>query len=594
MTREIQPETPADGQKKARRLRKALRERDRAGLRRLLGAGGDSLDSPATILQLAAKRIPLPWLVHLQDDLCKLAGTNDGAMQRLAREWQVLAAWEPAEQVLRTVLARSPGNRHALCELLKVLELCAKSADAVELLEPALSLYPNDPELLLHLGQVEMLRGNIEPALAAFQLSEEAGGPLAAKAGQQFLLALAYLPDVTAADLLEAAAAWEQRHLRVAPRAREARQAVHRAGRRIRIGYYSPDLRRHSVSHFFLPLLSHHDKDRFECFIYNDTPFPDELTAQLREWADHWIELRKLDVVAAANRIAADQLDLLVDLAGHFGANRLEILAARPAPVQVHLLGYNGSTGLSFIDYRITDPVSDPPGSEHESTEALVRSGCGFHCYDPLVDPIDPGPPPIELLDHVTFGCFNSLPKLNDEVVALWAALLNAVPRARLLLKAIQLNDRAVCDALAGRFDTHGIDSARIDILPGSLTQSDHLRTYRRIDIALDPFPCNGTTTTCEALWMGVPVVTLQGQRHSARVTASLLTQIGLQEGIATTAEEYVRIAARWAAQPGWLAGTRQALRSRMECSPLMDPVRHAAAIEAAYIDMLESSDAPH
>ena len=568
----------------ARRVQAALQNRDRKVLRSLLGSGGDWLADPARLLQKLHGHFPLPWLVHMQPEFLALAGNNDAALLALARAWRALRGWDPAEHALRLLLGRSPSNRAALIDLLNLLHIHARAADAYALLQPALAVYPGDAELLLQLGAIHLLRNEIEPALAAYQLAEEAGGPTAALAGQQFLLALAYLPDVTAADLLEASADWEQRHAPVVPK---KPRPVLAAGRRIRVGYYSPDLHRHSITHFFLPLLTAHDRSRFECFVYSDTRLTDDFTARLRATAEHWTDLTTLSETAAIKAIAADHLDILVDLAGHFGATRPRLFAARPAPIQAHLLGYNGSTGLSSLDYRFSDPISDPVGCEAESSEMVIRLDPGFHCFDPLVDPIDEGPPPSSLNGHITFGCFNSLPKLNDEVIALWCEVLRAVPTARLLLKAPQLRDAEIRDSLLHRFVERGIAADRIDILPGTTSPADHLLTYRRIDIALDPFPCNGTTTTCEALWMGVPVLTLPGARHSARVTASLLTQIGLTEAIARDSADYIQIAQRWAAAPEPLATWRSSLRRRLLDSPLSDASAYASRVEAAYASLL-------
>lgn len=569
---------------KGKDILEALRQRDRKLLRSVLGSGGDWLADPARLLQKLHGHLPLPWLVQMQPEFLALVGNNDTALLALARAWRALRGWDPAEHALRLLLGRSPSNRPALLDLLNLLQIHARATDALALLQPALDVYPGDAELLLQLGAIHLLRNEIEPALAAYQLAEEAGGPTAARAGQQFLLALAYLPDVTAADLLEASADWEQRHAPVVP---QKPRPVVASGRRIRIGYYSPDLRRHSITHFFLPLLTAHDRSRFECFVYSDTHHCDDFTARLRASAEHWTDLTLLSETAAIKTIATDRLDLLVDLAGHFGSTRPRLFASRPAPIQAHLLGYNGSTGLSSLDYRFSDPISDPVGCEAESSETVIRLDPGFHCFDPLVEPIDEGPPPSSLNGHITFGCFNSLPKLNDEVIALWCEVLRAIPTARLLLKAPQLCDAETRDSLLQRFVDRGIAAGRIDLLPGTTSPADHLLTYRRIDIALDPFPCNGTTTTCEALWMGVPVLTLPGARHSARVTASLLTQVAFTEAIARDAADYVQIAQNWATAPERLATWRSTLRPRLLASPLGDAPAYAARVEAAYRALL-------
>ena len=573
------------GQAEARALREALRLRDPRRLRDFFEpASAPSFDAPIPLLRAAARRIPMAWLRHLAAEFARLAPHDPDALHALATAWRELGGWSAAEHTLRQALAADPRHLPSLRDLAEILRLQARLSESQLLVASALEHHPDDPALLLTAGQSHLAQGDIETALAAFQLAEERAGAsspeIASRAGLLFALGLAYLPDVTAADLLAATSDWERRH---APPAKRPPPPPPPARRRLRVGYYSPDLRRHSIVHFFLPLLSHHDRAEFEVFLYSDTPSPDAVTARLRQLAEHWRDLRPLTEADAIRMIVTDDLDLLVDLSGLFGATRPRIFAARPAPRQGHLLGYHGSPGLSSLDFRITDALSDPPGTEAESAETLVRLPHGFHCFDPLVAPIPEGEPPCVANGHVTFGSCNNLTKINSEVVALWARVLHAVPRSRLLLKAIQLHDRELRDAVAGRFATHGIPPERLEILPGEAAPEDHLATYRRIDIALDPFPCNGVTTTCEALWMGVPVLTLPGARHSARVASSLLSQIGLHEGIASSPDDYVRHAVDLAADPARLAIWRRSLRDRLAASPLGNPADYARRIEDAF-----------
>lgn len=584
-------DSPPPGQAEARVLREALRLRDPRRLGDFFGtAFAPALDAPIPLLRAAAHRIPMTWLRHLADDFARLAPRDPDALHALAAVWRELGGWSAAEQSLRHALAAAPRHLPSLRDLAEILRLQARLRESLLLVASALELHPGDPALLLTAGQSHLAQGDVETALAAFQLAEERAGAsaeIASRAGLLFALGLAYLPDVAAADLLAAAAEWERRH---APPAIRPPPPSPPVGRRVRVGYYSPDLRRHSIVHFFLPLLSRHDRSEFEIFLYSDTPSPDAVTARLRQLAEHWRDLLPLSEADAVRMIAADGLDLLVDLSGLFGATRPRIFAARPAPRQVHLLGYHGSTGLSSLDFRITDALGDPPGSEAESSETLVRLPRGFHCFDPLVAPIPEGEPPCVANGHVTFGSCNNLTKINSEVVALWARVLHAVPRSRLLLKAIQLHDRELRDHVSGRFATHGIPPDRLDILPGEAAPEDHLATYRRIDIALDPFPCNGVTTTCEALWMGVPVLTLPGARHSARVGSSLLGQIALPECIASSPDDYVRRACDLAAAPARLAGWRSTLRARLAASSLGDAPAYARRIETAWRDLIFSN----
>lgn len=518
---------------------------------------------------------------------------------RLAVEAMQANRWAAAEWALQNVLAQDPRNRLAILRQAQLLRNFGRCDEAFEIVEAGRALYPEDDELLILWAEVNLARGGEpEDGLAALEIVQERGGPRAGAAAMGYVQQLAYLPDVTAEDLREAGAAWEQSFLQPSPNAvfhprsspTNEDKAEHSTPppETIRIGYYSPDLRRHSIVNFFRPILEHHDRTRFEIFIYNDTPFPDEITEELRQLPADWREINVLNAADAARRIAEDRLDLLVELTGLFGAVRPEIFALLPAPVQVHLLGYNGTTGLSCLDYRFTDAVCEPHGTESASAEQLIRLEPGFHCYRPLTEGGEPGPPPHKLNGCITFGSFNALPKINDEVIALWARVLQALPQSRLFLKAISLANRDTRERLAQRFARHGISRERLDILPGLEDPRAHLHAYRRVDIALDTFPCNGTTTTCEALWMGVPVITLLGQRHSARISASLLLQLGLQECVAHSEENFVDKALALAAGHARLRHLRSALREQIRQLPLGDPGQYVPRLEAAYRAILQ------
>jgi predicted O-linked N-acetylglucosamine transferase (SPINDLY family) len=284
--------------------------------------------------------------------------------------------------------------------------------------------------------------------------------------------------------------------------------------------------------------------------------------------------------------IEREAIDIVVDCSGHTAANRLTALSRKPAPVQVTWLGYPATTGLPAIDYRLTDAIADPPDADAFSSETLVRLPNGFLCYGPPPAAPAVSPLPARQSGTIVFGSFNNPAKINAGVVAAWTRLLAAVPRARLLLKAKQFGDAPTRALFLDRFAASGCDPARIDLLPADRALDDHLAQYAKIDIALDPFPYNGTTTTCEALWMGVPVITLRGDRHAARVGASLLTRVGLEDWIAADIDAYVATAAAFAADLDRLAALRGGLRQRVMASPLTDPVGFARDVEWAYRDL--------
>ncbi|MHB1204889.1 MAG: O-linked N-acetylglucosamine transferase, SPINDLY family protein, partial [Rhodospirillaceae bacterium] len=344
--------------------------------------------------------------------------------------------------------------------------------------------------------------------------------------------------------------------------------------RRLRVGYVSPDFRRHAVASFLTPYIGAQDKAAVEVFCYADVLQPDAVTERLRGHADHWHSVHGWSDGTLAAQIAADRIDILVDLAGHTQGNRLGMFARRAAPIQITGLGYPATTGLAAMDYRFCDAVTDPPGAERYATENLLRLEPSLHCYEPL---------PALAAGFVTFGSFNKLAKISDAAVRLWAQVLGRQPGSRLVVKSKPLTEESTRLRLAARFAGLGVDPQRLELTGWRPDDGDHMGLYGRIDIALDTFPYNGTTTTCEALWMGVPVLTLKGTGHTARVSASLLTAVGLPEWIAETPEAFGAIAAANAADLPALARLREGLRERVSRSALCDAPTHARGVEAAY-----------
>src|SRR5262245_1879656 len=351
------------------------------------------------------------------------------------------------------------------------------------------------------------------------------------------------------------------------------------AERPLRLGFVSPDFRSHSVSYFVERILAGLDRDRASVACYACSPLADETTARLRAAASAWRQIDALPANAAADRIIADGMDVLVDLAGHTNGARPEVFQLRAAPVQITYCGYPATTGLSQMDWRMVDAVTDPVGAEDWATERLLRLSPVFLCFRP--PPEAPGESP-RGEGPVTFGSFNALSKLNEAVISLWSRLIAAVPGSRLLLKGRQIADTGVCDDLRRRFGAQGVAPERLDLLAATPGVPEHLALYGRMDIGLDPFPYNGTTTTCEALWMGVPVVTLAGEMHAGRVGTSLLSAAGLPELIARTPEQYVEIAARLAGDRPRRARLRTELRQRFAASPLNDEAGFCRAFEGA------------
>jgi len=554
--------------------------------------------------------------------------------------------FEEAVQCLQKAIMFRPGHALSYFNLGNVLSSQGKFIDAAAMFSKSLSLGMKNPELLRALGRAEVNSGRPKQAISVYQeylklvpdnldvlgnlaacyfhagdlneaveaykrvlgISRDArylnglGAALCQQglfeeaiavqreavqmqpdniiAYSNLLLSLNYLPDISARTLFEEHQAWAQscRINKVDLIARSKQP-----DRRLRIGYVSPDFRMHSVAYFFAPLLQHHNAEHVETWCYAASPRVDEITRRLQAMADHWCDISGLDNASAIEQIQSDKIDILVDLAGHTAGNRITIFAARPAPIQLTWLGYPATTGLSEIDYRVTDVIADPQGQDEFYSEKLYRlPGC-FLCYEPYNNSPDVALPPIIEKGFVTFGSFNNLAKINLDVVAVWARLLHAVPGSHLLIKNPSLTDHATAERYLNLFKQHGVTEDRVELLGLAPTTEEHLKTYNRIDIALDTFPYNGTTTSCEALYMGVPVVTLTGHTHAGRVSTSLLSSLGLRDLAATTADEYIDIAASLAADQVRLSELRLTLRRRMSESPLSDGKTFAHKIEQAY-----------
>lgn len=358
------------------------------------------------------------------------------------------------------------------------------------------------------------------------------------------------------------------------------------AERPLRVGVISPDLREHSVAFFMEPLFAGHDRAAVMLHVYQTSRFTDAMTRRLRTHAAAWRECSGLTDVELFNAIRADRIDVLIELSGHMQGHRLGIVHLRPAPVIATYLGYPNTTGVGAVGWRIVDAVTDPPGeADRFATEKLVRLPRCFVCYSPPAVDANPSPA-ISAREAgqsgITFGSFNALQKLNGPLLALWARVLKAAPGSRLVLKSWNLADAETWGPLLRRFAEAGVEDGRVELLNPRDGVAEHLGAYSRVDIALDTYPYHGTTTTCEAMWMGVPVVTLAGDTHASRVGASLLKAVGVPELIATSEEDYVRIAAALAGDAAGLASLRGVLREKMRASELCDAAGFCRAFEAA------------
>jgi len=357
--------------------------------------------------------------------------------------------------------------------------------------------------------------------------------------------------------------------------------------RRLRIGYVSPDFRDHPVTSFIEPILKAHHRENFEIFCYSNTKISDAVTQRLRPLASQWRTIYGWDPEKVAELIRQDGIDILVDLAGHTTNNRLLVFARKPAPVQVTWIGYPNTTGLEAIEYRLTDAITDPPGQTDQwHSERLIRLPKTFSCYGAPAESPAVGPLPALANGYVTFGSFNNFRKVSQPTVELWARLLREMPAARLLMKSQGLNNPETADRLRQQFIRAGVGSERIELLGAGISKELHMGLYNRVDLALDPFPYNGTTTTCDALWMGVPVVTLAGKTHVARVGLSLVSHLGFPEWGVKTPDAYVAKCRELAGDLPALAAVRLRLREQMRQSPLCDAPQFIGNLETAFRDM--------
>ncbi|MBL8386230.1 MAG: tetratricopeptide repeat protein [Burkholderiales bacterium] len=437
------------------------------------------------------------------------------------------------------------------------------------------------PGLISCVGGILFQQGRIAAALEQMDRAL-AADPAADLIHSNRLFILNHDPRLTPAQVAAAHFAWGRMvEARLAP-LREPLAPDPDPARRLRVGYVSADLRTHSVAFYLAPVLEHHDRTRVEVICYDNQPGPgDAFTRRLERLADQWVRTAALDDLALARRIRADRVDVLVDLSGHTGGNRLPVFAMRAAPVQVSWFGYMNTTGLTAMDYRLTDPSLLPPGAEALYSEALFRIP-STAVWSPAPDSPEPGPLPALAHGQVRFGSFNNWAKVSDDVVRTWSALLGRVPEARLLVVAAGGDDEGARAQIAARFGRAGVGRERLEIV-GTRPLAQFLDLVRSVDIALDPYPYNGGTTTMHTLWMGVPVVSLAMEQEIGRVSRGLLWACGLHDLCASSEDRYVDAAAALAHDLPRLAALRQDLRTRLRASPLMNGAEMATNLEKAF-----------
>ncbi|TCK19385.1 putative O-linked N-acetylglucosamine transferase (SPINDLY family) [Thiogranum longum] len=527
----------------------------------------------------------------LYERICKISPGDGEAWYLLGKTHIALGSLQEAEKCLRKAVAITPDSAHAMMTLGELLDSTGKLGESIGCYERALSIEPTNVTLIHKLASAMMKQGRVTDAIPLLRqvLSIK---PEAMGARSCLLSALNYCQqDVE--EVFHAHVQWGQARERQSVPAASVKNDLAADKRPLRIGYVSPDFCAHPVFFFIVNLLANHDPANVRTFCYSDVLKPDAITTQLHTVAHVWRDIQLMTDDEVADLVRRDQIDILVDLAGHTARNRLSVFARKVAPVQVSYLGYPNTTGLSAMGYRFTDAWADPPGqTEHLHTEALVRLPGGFLCYNPLQgSPASPPltPSPCQVNGYITFGSFNNLAKITPEVLELWSEILCAVPGSHLVLKNRPLSDAVTREYFYSLFEGHGIGRERLELIGWIPNMGQHMSTYNKVDIALDTFLYNGTTTTCQAIWMGVPVITLAGQAHAGRVGVSLLSQLGLDQFITHGAEQYRACATALARDTKTLGVLRAGLRERMATSHLCDGKQFARQIESAYRDMWET-----
>jgi predicted O-linked N-acetylglucosamine transferase (SPINDLY family) len=514
--------------------------------------------------------------------------------RRLGMALSALSQWDAAEPALREAARLEPGNLHThyhwgislqktrrLCEAEEVYRRTLWREDAASRGNAGTDRTIR-ARLLNELGNVLLELGRPEEAVECFRQAVLAD-PADAGAHSNWAYAMHYCPETTQRDILAVANEWGKRHgpesLHSAPPMGDDLSPT--PERRMRIGYVAPDVGRHPARFFFEPVLECHDRSRFEVFVYAEMKAEDDDATRWSHLCEHWLAIGGTDDAAVAERIRWDRIDVLVDLMGHSGWHRLKVFARRPAARQATWMGYPSTTGLPAMDWRITDAIVDPPGSEAFNSEKLLRLPRVYQCYKPSPGSPDVNELPMTSNRFVTFGCLNNPCKVTPKVIETWAKILEAVAGSRLV---VLFNGRErEAAATRSRFAAAGTNVRRLILIPRVPLRLEYLKLYHRIDISLDPFPYNGCTTSCDSLWMGVPVVTLCGETTVSRVGAMLLEAVGLNELVAETLERYVAIARSLAADIQRLRDLRRQLRNSMSESPLGDARTFIGNLEAAF-----------
>lgn len=526
----------------------------------------------------------IPHLIHslrLNGGAAKVQSTFGFVLEQMGRLQEAVGAY-------RNALLLQPTSVAAHIRLAKALRRASNPAESIEVFEKSIHLRSDSVIAYEGIAAGAEDLGDSERSISALRTAVKLR-PQSPGLRSWLLYNLHYDPNMAPAELYREHLAWGAHVGQPCSAVRQDLEIRIDHGDRIRVGYLSPDFRDHTVPRFIGAALKHHDRGRFQVFCYSDVTHEDETTERLRGQVEHWRDTVGLDDQRMRQILQDDQIDILVDLRGHAAGNRMTLFSARAAPVQVNMVGYFDTTGLLAMDYRLTDQHQDPPGqTEQYHTEQLLRLGRSCWCYmaDEDGPPVEPSP--VQGNGYITFGSLNKLLKISEPCARLWAAVLEAVPDSKLLLP---VGSAPAAETIQVRLQKAGIAGERIKLVERTFGRREYLQRFSQIDIALDTFPFNGITTSCDALWMGVPVVSLSGQTSVSRAGKSILDAVGLPQLAMASGDAFVRAAAELAQQVAALRALRLGMRERMLASPLMDHLGFTRDLEGAYAHIWNNRD---
>ena len=448
--------------------------------------------------------------------------------------------------------------------------------EAISFAEQALKIDPEFGQAYFHIGQALILANMFEKGIEYIHLALTKSDENACEKQRSTLMPYLYSDQFSHEKIFEAHKEWANKYLKYESFEKRKNNDLNK---KLKIGFVSSNFNTHSISHFLLPILQHHNKEYFEYYCYSGTPKLDEVSELIQNNIDSWQQIYNLSDEEIVTIIKQDNIDILIDLAGHSSSpNHIAVFSHKPAPVTISYLGYPFSTGLKNMDYRITDEHADPTGlTEHIHTEKLIRIKPSFLCYQPPKHDINIEKEiPSSKNNYITFGSFNNLNKLSSTTIELWSIILKSVPNSKLALKSSQTLAGLLKEHIVAQFQTHGVSMDRLHIYNYDSRQTEHLEKYNNIDICLDTYPYNGTTTTFEALWMGIPVITLTGNAHPNRVGNSILQNLELPELIANSPQEYFDIAVELANSKEKIQEYKNHLKDKLMSSVLTDEAQFA------------------